>query len=114
MRYLPQVYYAGLLAGTNDMELLSRTGAGRDINRHHYTRREIEANLSRPVASALIDLIRVRNSHPAFSGEFCMAPSGEETICIEWRKSKHWIRLEVNLTGMTFSVVSSAIAEAPQ
>ena len=34
---IPQVYYVGLLGGTNDMELLARTGVGRDINRHYYT-----------------------------------------------------------------------------
>ena len=34
---IPQVYYVGLLAGHNDMDLLARTGAGRDINRHFYT-----------------------------------------------------------------------------
>ena len=34
---IPQVYYVGLLAGTNDMDLLARTKVGRDINRHYYT-----------------------------------------------------------------------------
>ena len=34
---IPQIYYVGLLAGGNDMELLRRTGVGRDINRHYYT-----------------------------------------------------------------------------
>ena len=38
---IPQVYYVGLLAGTNDMELLARTRVGRDINRHYYTPAEI-------------------------------------------------------------------------
>ena len=34
---IPQIYYVGLLAGGNDIELLRRTGVGRDINRHYYT-----------------------------------------------------------------------------
>ena len=34
---IPQIYYVGLLAGSNDMDLLRRTGVGRDINRHYYT-----------------------------------------------------------------------------
>ena len=34
---IPQIYYVGLLAGGNDMDLLRRTGVGRDINRHYYT-----------------------------------------------------------------------------
>jgi hypothetical protein len=35
---VPQVYYVGLLAGTNDLNLARRTGEARDINRHCYTR----------------------------------------------------------------------------
>ena len=33
----PQIYYVGLLAGTNDMELFARSGQGRDVNRHVYS-----------------------------------------------------------------------------
>lgn len=111
---VPQVHYTGLLAGTNDMDLLSRTGAGRDINRHYYTRAEVEANLARPVVKSLTDLIRLRNTHPAFSGEFYLTPSDDGTVCIEWRTLNDWVRLEVNLTSMTFSVTQSVAAEASQ
>ena len=67
---IPQVYYVGLLAGANDMELLRRTREGRDINRHYYTGDEIDSEIQRPVVRALFDLIRFRNTHPAFAGEF--------------------------------------------
>ena len=40
---IPQVYYVGLLAGENDMDLLTRTKVGRDINRHYYSREEVLA-----------------------------------------------------------------------
>ena len=60
----------GLLAGGNDMDLLARSNVGRDVNRHHYTREEIDSDLRRPVVSALTRLIRFRNSHPAFDGTF--------------------------------------------
>ena len=66
---IPQVYYVGLLAGGNDMDLLARTGVGRDVNRHHYTAAEINAALARPVVQALGRLIRFRNTHPAFDGD---------------------------------------------
>ena len=42
---VPQVYYVGLLAGTNDLDLLRRTGVGRDINRHYYTQAELQERL---------------------------------------------------------------------
>jgi MOSC domain-containing protein YiiM len=58
---VPQVYYVGLLAGENDMALLQASGVGRDINRHHYSRAEIDAHLQRPVVQQLLQLIRLRN-----------------------------------------------------
>jgi sucrose phosphorylase len=95
---VPQVYYVGLLAGGNDMELLSRTGVGRDINRHHYTRTEIDAALERPVVAALCELIRLRNSHSAFSGEFEAAETdGESELDLRWRNGAHFARLQVNV-----------------
>jgi hypothetical protein len=49
---IPQVYYVGLLAGRNDVELLERSRVGRDINRH-YTSEEIAEAAKRPVVDAL-------------------------------------------------------------
>jgi sucrose phosphorylase len=68
---IPQVYYVGLLAGSNDMDLLARTGVGRDVNRHYYTREEVLAALERPVVRTQLDLLRVRSS-PAFGGEWSL------------------------------------------
>ncbi|NEG70600.1 sucrose phosphorylase [Bifidobacterium choloepi] len=70
---VPQVYYVGALAGENDMELLRRTGVGRDINRHYFTPAEIDAALERPVVAALNALARFRNASPAFDGDFSWA-----------------------------------------
>ncbi len=80
---VPQVYYVGLFAGSNDMELLARSGVGRDVNRHRYTREEIDRELERPVVAALLDLIHLRNSHPAFAGSFSVGGSGSE-IELTW------------------------------
>jgi sucrose phosphorylase len=66
---VPQVYYVGLLVGENDMDLLARSGIGRDINRHYYSSQEIALSLQRPVVQSLFDLIRFRNRHPAFDGQ---------------------------------------------
>ncbi len=74
---VPQVYYVGALAGSNDMELLMRTNVGRDINRHYNTTAEIDANLERPVVRALNVLAKFRNELPAFDGGFNYAVDGE-------------------------------------
>lgn len=93
---IPQVYYVGLLAGHNDMALLARTGVGRDINRHYYTRAEIEAALSRPVVADLLSLIRLRNQHPAFQGEFGQVPSTDGALDLRWRNGDAGARLLVD------------------
>jgi sucrose phosphorylase len=94
---IPQVYYVGLLAGHNDMTLLAETGIGRDINRHYYTRSEIGAALQRPVVARLLDLIRLRNSHPSFNGTFAMVPSSDEVLELQWRKDTEFARLRIDL-----------------
>jgi len=82
---VPQVYYVGLLAGGNDLDLLGRSGVGRDINRHHYSRVEIECELQRPVVQRLMSLIRLRNDHPVFGGEFSLVDSDAASLQLSWR-----------------------------
>lgn len=66
---IPQVYYVGLLAGTDDQAEYERTGEGRNVNRHRYVQTEIQQALQQPVVRALMNLIRLRSSHPAFDDE---------------------------------------------
>jgi sucrose phosphorylase len=63
---VPQLYYVGLLMGRNDLDLLARTGVGRDINRHRYTAEEVEVALASPEVARLLELVRLRRTHPAF------------------------------------------------
>jgi len=94
---VPQVYYVGLLAGRNDLALLARTGTGRDINRRFYTRAEVAEALKQPVVADLCELIRLRNTHPAFNGEFTLLPSAEGTLAMRWRQGDAEARLQVDL-----------------
>jgi sucrose phosphorylase len=121
---VPQVYYLGLLAGTNDLDLLRRTGEVRDINRHYYTRAELHERLQAPVVRALLDLIRFRNAHAAFAGDFQVDNSGHSSLALEWRKDGDWARLDVDLAcrravisysnpaGDQKMLVSSSVIEA--
>ena len=105
---VPHVYYGGLLAGSNDLDLLRRTGVGRDINRHYYTPAELNDQLQRPVVRSLFDLIRFRNTHPAFGGDFHLLPCDDQSIRIEWRRNAEWARLSVDLETMSASIAHSA------
>ncbi len=109
---VPQVYYVGLLAGSNDMELLARTGVGRDINRHYYTPAEIEDALKNPAVRKLTALIRLRNSHPAFGGQAHAETPTDQTLAITWKSGDHWTKLDVDFTEPRALVTySSAAAE---
>ena len=105
---IPQVYYVGLLAGTNDMNLLRRTGVGRDINRHYYSGEEIQAELRRPIVRSLLDLIRFRTTHTAFAGEFHLMPGQDHEIGLECRNGSERARLDVDLKSMKAIITYSA------
>jgi sucrose phosphorylase len=104
---IPQIYYVGLLAGSNDVDLLRRSGVGRDINRHYYTAFELQEHMNRPVVQSLLALLRLRNTHPAFEGVFELAPSPANTIVILWRNGAECVRLDVDLARLRASVTSS-------
>lgn len=97
---VPQVYYVGLLAGHNDMELLMRTQVGRDINRHHYGADEIARDCARPVVRRLIALIQLRNRHPAFNGAFSVQASGDTELRLRWQQGDDWAALRIDFASL--------------
>jgi sucrose phosphorylase len=111
---IPQVYYVGLLGGTNDMELLARTGVGRDINRHYYTAAEIETSLRSSLVRRLIELIRLRNSHPAFGGECTVDSAAQNLLSICWKSGGNQIRLQVDFAIPCATIEDSTGQSAPR
>ena len=108
---IPQVYYTGLLGGRNDMELLEETKVGRDINRHYYTGDEIKSSLEMPLVIKLINLIRLRNSHPAFNGEFYIEAPEDNLLEMRWEENEHWIMLHVDLSSIIAVITGSGLEE---
>ena len=104
---IPQVYYVGLLAGSNDMQLLDRSKVGRDINRHYYSRAEISQELQRPVVQRLLALIRLRNSHPAFDGTFRVLDTAADTLSLRWEHSAAYAQLTVRFEPLQAELVYS-------
>ena len=97
---VPQVYYGGLFACKNDMELLASTNVGRDINRPYLDAAKIDEALNKPVVKGLIALIKIRNEHPAFAGEFT-AQGGENVCCLMWKLEQQSISLSIDFTSRT-------------
>ncbi len=101
---IPQVYYVGLLASENDLELLEKTKVGRNINRHYYSLEEAEQEMERPVVKRLFELMRFRNSYPAFDGEFSVEALGESGLRMGWKEGEHEAILQCDLQSHTFSI----------
>jgi len=104
---IPQVYYVGLLGGRNDMELLVRSSVGRDINRHYYKPAEIKEALAQTLVQKQIELIRLRNSHPAFGGEVSIKVPAKHEIEITWTLDKQWIKLKADLSVPSASITGT-------
>lgn len=94
---IPQVYYVGLLAGENDVENVTRTGEGREINRHNFTLEEIDKAYNQDVVQRLLKLIDFRNDYPAFDGDFTVEPSNSDEIILTWKNDDKYCTLNVDL-----------------
>ena len=92
------------------MALLAKSGVGRDINRHYYTPEEINLAIQRPVVQSLFELIRFRNSHPAFDGSFSLPETSDTKITMRWDKGQDWAMLEVDFSSSSYRVSSSSFA----
>ena len=101
---IPQVYYVGLLAGRNDTDAVARTGEGREINRHNYSVNEIDREVQRPVVKKLVELIKFRNTHPAFNGHFELAGSSDHEIIMTWNNPDSFARLYVDFLNMSAEI----------
>lgn len=94
---IPQVYYSGLLALSNDHELMDQTGELRDINRHWLSLEDVATHVQRPVVRRLLELMRFRNSYPAFSGIFELHYSNNSSVMMGWRDGEWRCQLFVDL-----------------
>lgn len=101
---IPQVYYVGLLAGKNDIELLEKTKVGRNINRHYYTKDEIETEIKRPVLQKMYAIMKFRNSYPAFDGDVEIKDSLSNELIICWSKDKYSATLRADLKDHKFDI----------
>ena len=108
---IPQVYYVGLLAGENDMALLQRSGIGRDINRHYFSAAEVDGALRKPVVQSLLALIRKRNTHPAFNGQFTVDRDAEEhRLTMRWVAGLHVAELGIDFSRLGYELRFSGTA----
>ncbi len=96
---IPQVYYVGLLAGENDIELVQQTKNGRDINRHNYALDEIAIEIQKPVVRRLLKLMEFRNSCRAFEGQLTIEDAPDDHLKLTWAHGVQRATLRIDLVS---------------
>ncbi|WP_122644298.1 sucrose phosphorylase [Luxibacter massiliensis] len=107
---IPQIYYVGMLAGENDLELLENTKEGRNINRHYYSVEEVDENFAnRAVVQKIRDLMLFRNRCKAFHGEECICKSEGDSLIIERINGDIKAVLKASLTTYQFEITEETL-----
>jgi sucrose phosphorylase len=103
---VPQVWYLDLFAGINDYAAAQRgrTAGHKEINRTTLKIIDIDTGMQRPVVLDQLELIRLRNTSPAFSGEMKIIESEPHVLHITWQHPEASATLKADLRNHGFTV----------
>jgi len=103
---IPQVWYLDLFEGKNDYDAVARAGKGghKEINRTTLSIKEIRSGLKKPSVLKQLELIRLRNTHPAYFGKLKVHNSSDSKISLEWHNKEAFAKLDADLETLTFEV----------
>jgi sucrose phosphorylase len=106
---VPQVWYLDLFAGKNDYAAADRGGTGghKEINRTALTLGDIEEGLKKSVVRDQLDLMRLRNTSPAFDGDLKIVETEPHLLHLTWRHDGSSATLRANLRDHSFAVTHS-------
>ena len=104
---IPQIYYVGLLAGENDIELLEKTKEGRNINRHYYSKEEVAKEVRRPVVQQIFDVLKFRNKSKAFDGKINVKSNTKSNLIITWENEEVSAELVADLENYQFQIIET-------
>ena len=103
---IPQVWYLDLFAGRNDYAAADAGGAAshKEINRTNLSIDDVKAALEQPVVRDQLELIRLRNTAPAFRGTLTVADTEDRRLRLTWRNGDAVATLDANLTTSAFAI----------
>ena len=103
---VPQVWYLDLFAGTNDYAAAKRgrTAGHKEINRTTLKIIDIESGLKRQIVRDQLDLIRLRNTSPAFAGEMKIFETEPHRLHFSWQHPEATATLKADLRKYSFTV----------
>ena len=105
----PQVWYLDLFAGKNDHDAVKRAGAAghKEINRTNLSLDDMSAKLSSEVVSKQIDMLRFRNTCPAFGfdADFTVDTDGSK-MTMTWSNAGNTATLKVDFEDYSYEISS--------
>ncbi|WP_010133871.1 alpha-amylase family glycosyl hydrolase [Ochrovirga pacifica] len=103
---IPQVWYLDLFMGTNDYKAVEKGGkdSHKEINRTTLSLVEVEQGLSDVYVQKQLELIRLRNTHPAFLGTVNVRQTVEHQLDIVWKHKDEYASLKVELKTFTANI----------
>ena len=105
----PQVWYLDLFAGKNDHEAVKHAGpAGhKEINRTNLSIEEMEKRLSSDVVAKQVEMLKFRNTCPAFSFDADFSVETEGTrMTMTWKNDGNTARLKVDFADYSYEISS--------
>ncbi|MFN3490515.1 MAG: hypothetical protein ACK4YV_15350, partial [Emticicia sp.] len=103
---IPQVWYLDIFAGKNNYAAADAGGSAghKEINRTTITLGEVKEGLKTDVVQKQLEIIRLRNTALAFSGQVQIDDSDATKIDIKWVNSDATAHLKADLTTLQFSI----------
>ena len=103
---MPQVWYLDIFAGKNNYEAADNGGSAghKEINRSTLSMQDIEQGLKRDVVQHQLDVIRLRNTSNAFSGQVEINDIEDAIIDIKWVNGSTIAHLKANLQTKGFTI----------
>ena len=110
---IPQIWYLDIFAGKNDHDAVVKAGAGghKEINRTTLSLADIDTGLKRNVVRHQLDMIRLRNTSPAFHGDIEFKPTVAHQISILWKHGDDYAELKADLKTHDFTILYSEAGE---
>ncbi len=103
---IPQVWYLDLFAGKNDYAAADRGGTGghKEINRTALTMGDVEKGFRKAVVRDQLQLMRLRNTSPAFNGELEIIETEPHILHLNWKHPTCTATLIADLRDHSFTV----------
>ena len=103
---IPQIWYLDIFAGKNNYEAADNGGSAghKEINRTALSLNDIEEGLKTEIVKKQLEIIRLRNTSDAFSGEVEINDFADDILDIKWTNGTSIAHLIANLNNKGFTI----------